>query len=218
MKRVAVYVEGFTEEGFVNRLLAPHFKIMGITLTPIILKTKKRDDAKDEKGGYITYYKIQKAIRELLNNFDNVTTMFDYYKLPRDFPGKDGIKGKTCYERVDFLEDRFYDDVESRRLIPYLSLHEFEALVLTSPEAIDRAFPDQHVKQEIEKITHKADSPEEINDDENTHPSARLITIVDCYSKAYHGPLIANNIGLNTIRSKCPHFNEWLSKLECIGH
>jgi len=218
MKRLAVFVEGYTEEGFVNRLLAPHFKVIGIFLEPIILKTKKRDNAKDEKGGYITYYKIQKAIRELLNNYDNVTTMFDYYKLPKDFPGKDGIKGKTCYERVNFLEGRFQDDVESEKLIPYLSLHEFEALVLTSPEAIDRAFPNQGIQQEIEKITSKTESPEEINDDENTHPSARLIKIVDCYSKPYHGPLIANDIGLNAIRSKCPHFSQWLSKLECFAH
>ena len=36
------------------------------------------------------------------------------------------------------------------------------------------------------------------------------------YSKVTHGSLIAQDIGINKIRSKCPRFNEWIEKLQNI--
>lgn len=35
--------------------------------------------------------------------------------------------------------------------------------------------------------------------------------------KAHAGPLIAQSIGLPLLRRRCPHFDEWLAKLESLG-
>jgi hypothetical protein len=37
------------------------------------------------------------------------------------------------------------------------------------------------------------------------------------YSKTVHGPLIAESIGMDAIRTKCPAFNEWVGKLQAWG-
>jgi hypothetical protein len=34
------------------------------------------------------------------------------------------------------------------------------------------------------------------------------------YSKVDDGILLLKEIGLDTLRNECPHFNEWLNKLE----
>ncbi|MGA1865730.1 MAG: DUF4276 family protein [bacterium] len=34
------------------------------------------------------------------------------------------------------------------------------------------------------------------------------------YTKGFHGALIAQRIGLKTIRNECPHFDEWVTMLE----
>lgn len=56
-------------------------------------------------------------------------------------------------------------------------------------------------------------TPEEINEGADTHPAARILKHAPGYRKPLHGPLIANRIGLATIRSRCPHFDQWLTNL-----
>ena len=36
------------------------------------------------------------------------------------------------------------------------------------------------------------------------------------YQKTLHGPLAVMEIGIDAIRAQCPHFNEWLVRLEAI--
>ncbi|WP_290600261.1 DUF4276 family protein [Anabaena sp. AL93] len=36
------------------------------------------------------------------------------------------------------------------------------------------------------------------------------------YDKPLHGSLIAMDIGLDTIRKQCQHFDKWLTRLENI--
>ena len=38
-----------------------------------------------------------------------------------------------------------------------------------------------------------------------------MIRILD---KVFHGPMIASQITLKTMREKCGHFNEWIKRLE----
>jgi hypothetical protein len=58
-----------------------------------------------------------------------------------------------------------------------------------------------------------------INDGPNTAPSKRIASQIPDYedAKAAVGPEIAELIRLDTIRSKCPHFHAWLSRLESLG-
>jgi hypothetical protein len=66
------------------------------------------------------------------------TTMFDLYALPNDFPGfDDSLKTGDKYEWVRMLEKQFGKDINHHRFIPYIQLHEFETLVLASPQMLD---------------------------------------------------------------------------------
>ena len=62
-------------------------------------------------------------------------------------------------------------------------------------------------------------SPELIDDGPQTAPGKRIIDLIADYesSKSVAGPQIAQRIGLDAIRGKCPHFNSWLSRLESLG-
>ena len=60
-------------------------------------------------------------------------------------------------------------------------------------------------------------SPEEINDSQQTAPSKRIIELKARYAKVTDGILISQKIGLDTMRVQCPHFNEWIGKLEALA-
>ncbi len=96
-------------------------------------------------------------------------------------------------------------------------LHEFEAMMFVSPESIAAAFSNTALKDKLMAIKAEFDSPEEINDNPQTAPSRRLRTLFPGYQKPLHGPLVVLEIGLDQIRNECPHFNEWLRKLESLG-
>ena len=59
-------------------------------------------------------------------------------------------------------------------------------------------------------------SPELIDDGEQSAPSKRIIHEIPEYEgmKASAGPLIAEKIGLETLRVKCRHFGAWVSRME----
>ena len=57
-------------------------------------------------------------------------------------------------------------------------------------------------------------TPEEINDSPVTHPSKRVEALVPGYEKPLLGALAVLEIGLEAIRAECPHFREWLERLE----
>lgn len=71
----------------------------------------------------------------------------------------------------------------------------------------------------LQSIRQAVQSPEEINDSPMTAPSKRLERIFGrgIYSKPEHGPIIAQEIGLDAIRSQCPQFDTWVRHLENWG-
>ena len=56
-----------------------------------------------------------------------------------------------------------------------------------------------------------------INDGERTAPSKRLTARIPGYSKALHGPGATSTTGLPQLRSTCPRFDAWISKLERLA-
>ena len=84
------------------------------------------------------------------------TTMFDLYALPVDFPGyEDACNCSNPYLRVERLEEEFLKDIGSTNFIPYIQLHEFEALVLTDPSKLLDRFFEKNLRYEILKINVK---------------------------------------------------------------
>ncbi len=58
-----------------------------------------------------------------------------------------------------------------------------------------------------------------IDDGPHSAPSKRIIAELPDYgdAKSAVGPQVAELIGLEVIRRKCPHFAAWLSRLEKLG-
>jgi len=58
---------------------------------------------------------------------------------------------------------------------------------------------------------------EKINDSEQTAPSKRIVGLNPGYSKVTDDVLISQKISLDVMRAQCPHFNDWLRKLEALA-
>lgn len=213
MIRVYVLVEGQTEEAFVNELMMPHYALNGIFLTPIIVRTSP-----GYKGGVVSYAKIRPQLEKLCKQDDDayVTTLFDLYALPGDFPGKAHAAFPVAgsgQRKAEFLEAEMARDIGQQNLIPNILVHEFEALLFTRIEAFEQWTNDDNVLAPL-RAAAQATPPEEINDSPQTAPSKRILAAMPGYQKTFHGPLIACDIGLDAMRAACPHFAAWLTVIE----
>jgi len=216
MIRVYILVEGQTEEAFVQELLVPHYASSGLFLTPIIVSTSP-----GYKGGVVSYGKAKVQILRLCKQDSDawVTTMFDLYALPRDFPGQGALEYPTVgsgADKASFLEMQLAQDIGQTNFIPNLMVHEFEALLFVSPAAFGEWTADASAVSAFQACAEKYDSPEDINDSPSTAPSKRILSNMPQYQKTFHGPLIACEIGIAPMREQCPHFDEWLHKLELL--
>ena len=219
MKKVLILAEGQTEETFIKQILAPHLLPLDVSPVPIIIATKRIKSGSHFKGGVPSYEKVRKEIQRLLGDSSAalVTTMIDYYGLPRSFPGRAAAQGATPLERVRFVEDALRTDITHPKFVPYYSLHEFEALLFASTSAIAQVFAKPDLEQPLAAIRAAFPTPEDIDDDPVTAPSARLESLYPRYSKPFFGFLIAARIGIQAMRDECGHFDEWLTRLEEPG-
>lgn len=222
MKRGMVLVEGQTEERFVNDCLAPYLLDRGLALErPTIVSTKRIIGGPHFKGGVQSYAKVQRDLDRLLHdsNAAVITTLFDYYALPVDFPGMRDRPSGSARSRVEHVEASWCSRVGDPRFVPHLVLHEFEAWVFADPPRLEaHTFDDDtHVIQAIATIAARHASPEDIDDGPKTAPSKRLSDAFRPYQKPLHGIRAVSAIGIDRIRAVCPHFHRWLERLEAIA-
>lgn len=220
MAKVLILVEGQTEETFVKRTLGPYLSSLGVFVVPTIIATKRIKSGLSFKGGMPSYAKVRREILRLLGDSSAalVTTMIDFYGLPASFPGRQNVRGDTPLERVVFVENAIDQNINDMRFRTYCSLHEFEALLFSSPATIATAFAVPNVEQKLLSIRSQFNSPEEIDDSPATSPSSRLQSLYPQYNKPFYGTLIAGRIGLGEMRSECAHFNSWLLRLEALSN
>lgn len=214
MKRINIFVEGQTEETFVRELLYSYFQQQNIYLNPILVRTSATG-----KGGVVSYGKIKQQLNRkcLSDSSAFVTTMFDLYALPGDFPGKHGMPSMSDpFQIAEYLEQEMSKDIGHQNFIPNLLIHEFEGLLYSNPQAFSGWF-DANAVSTLEAQRNAFPSPEYINDNPMTAPSKRIIACCDGYEKPLHGCLIAIDIGLDAIRQQCQHFDQWLTRLENIN-
>ncbi|UVA79777.1 DUF4276 family protein [Pandoraea commovens] len=215
MSRVYLLVEGQTEEAFVNELLVPHYSPLGHYLTPIIVRTSP-----GHRGGVVSYGKVRWQIEQLCKQHReaHVTTFFDLYGLPEDFPGKASPAypaNRSGRDKASFLEAELAKDIGRPNFIPNLLVHEFEALLFVDIAAFEQWTDEDRALDPLRAIR-KTTSPEDINDSPQTAPSKRILAAMSEYQKTFHGPLIACDIGMDAIRRDCPHFAAWLAKIEAL--
>jgi hypothetical protein len=213
MMRVNIFVEGQTEETFVRELLYNHFLQQNIYVIPILVKTSSTG-----KGGMVSYGKIKRQLHRKCSEDNNafVTTMFDLYGLPADFPGKGSVPiTGNPFDEAEYLEQQMGTDIGYQNFIPNLLVHEFEGLLYSNPQSFLGWF-DQNIVEQLQRERESFPSPEHINDSPITAPSKRILRCCPGYDKPLHGSLIAMDIGLDIIRNQCQHFDKWLTKLENI--
>jgi hypothetical protein len=217
VKRALVLVEGQTEEQFVKNVLRPYlWSRTSLWMIPIILITKFVKSGANFKGGVCSYAQAHRDVHNLLRdaNAAIVTTLLDYYGLPADFPGMLTRPIGTARQRVVHVQGAFGAALDDPRFVPFFLLHEFEALLFCDL-GDDRAWLYQGGDiEQLRAVRQGVASPEDINDGRDTAPSRRVLAAFPRYQKTLHGPLATMDIGIDKIRAQCPHFHEWLSRLE----
>lgn len=213
--RLNVSAEGHAEEAFVNQVLRDHLLPFGVYAEARRLRTSR-----GHRGGYVGYGKARFDIDRWLREDPTAwhTTLIDLYGLDDDFPGFGQMTHLFPHDRVRHLETAFGADIGHPRFIPHLQLHEYETLLFADPEAMQRGlglvyeFPAGAFAQ----IASAYETPELINDGHQTAPSKRILRLIPTYDKINDGLLLIQEIGLERIRDACPHFNQWLTRLETL--
>lgn len=211
MKRLFIIVEGQTEQEFVNQLLAPYLQQHGIyDVRPILIRTSKTG-----KGGFVNYQHLRNDAMRLLSSTKNdfIVSMFvDFFRIP-EVPDKASWDTlPTHRQQVEQMERCIAADINDRRFIPYIQLHEFEALLFASNIGFEALFTETE-STATKRIINAFENPEDINSHPDTAPSKRIIAIKSNYDKVLEGNLIAAEIGLQTMLDKCPRFSNWIKTL-----
>lgn len=225
MARLYLFAEGQTEQTFAHNLIGPHLAQYNVFMNKPVLIAHARKKGIVHRGGGWNYTPMKNDIVRFLkqdrdeNTF--FTTMIDLYAIHSGFPGLAEAESmrQNPLERVEFLEQKFADDIGDRRFIPYIQLHEYEAYLFSETACFEYlSAGNEKGIETLRNILGQYGTPELINDGPQTAPSKRIIAQFPDYgqAKSTFGPQLAERIGLQLIRSKCQHFHEWLTKLESL--
>lgn len=221
MIRVAALVEGPTERNFGQLILAPHLARHHVAFHPKVIGKP------GHKGGNRWSIAQREILALLRQGFAHCTTMFDFYALPSDWPGRKDARQKDLMKTAAAraIETAIEADIASAmNLKPqdlpfsaYLSLHEFEALLFSAPAILAGVTMGTNDAEKFAAIVTASGTCEDINDEPLTAPSKRILQIAPRYKKNSDGPVAAQRIGLQTMRDQCLHFHQWLTRLEQLG-
>ena len=125
MIRLAIVVEGQTEEGFVKQVLADHLRTHGVFPIPLLV---------GRRGGNVNMERLVIDMANSFWSFDFVTSLVDFY----------GFRDRGS-EEPDDLECRINSAIVSRvkrsfdhtRVFPYVQKYEFEGLLFSKVEAFE---------------------------------------------------------------------------------
>ena len=228
MIRVNVVAEGQSEMGFAKKMMNDYFKGSPIIDSRCVLTSRNQKTNYEYRGGLLKYQHAKNDIVRWLKEDMNayVTTMFDFFRLPNDFPGYEmAMRCTDCRDSVQILEDAMKEDILSNvelpnlklRFLPYIQLHEFESLLYTDIRVLKYDYLEREDGVSIDHLYEdtKMIPPEEINHGEETAPSKRLLHAVN-YQK---GEMVSEwlaVIGMDQIREKCPHFSDWIGKIQTL--
>jgi len=210
--RVLVVCEGQTEASFVKTCLAPALAQCNVQVHPTQLKTRPGKQG----GGNVTIQRLASNLANEYPNHDFLTTLVDLY----GFSDRQGRNRQDLEEEVRSATQRQRPEIQPHRMFPYVQQYEFEALLFSDIQRFEWVLDgwNDEARWQLQLIVDAFPDPEQINDNPITAPSKRLEGIFgDIYRKTEHGPIIAEQIGLEVIRSQCPGFNEWVNRLEGLA-
>jgi hypothetical protein len=223
-KRLVVYCEGQTEEMVVERLFRPHLQTCGVTVArPVLAATSLHPCG--QRGGFVNWDAIQFDLRQVFaSDADRdlrFTTLLDVYAMPPRALGLAGFSAPlTTIADVEAMERAIEGVFNEPRFTAYLQRHEFEALLLSDLDALERVFHRHRPGlQQLRADLAGFANAEDINHGAATHPSARLATAIVGYGdlKASNAFFVLAEAGLGTAKARCPRFNAWLTRWEEWG-
>lgn len=225
MSRLLIHVEGETEETFVKEILRPHLAGHGYLRVDARLLGNTR--LRSQRGGIRPWTSARADIIRHLSEDKAclATTMVDYYGLPqgegRAWPGRQDAALAPFHGKAQVVESAIMADLARseeqhlrRRFLPFVVMHEFEALLFSDCTTFAHSLGIPALAPEMQRIRDQVASPEEINDSPLTAPSKRIERLVPGYQKPLFGNIAALDIGLPAMRKACPHFDDWVSRLE----
>jgi Domain of unknown function (DUF4276) len=217
---VVAIVEGKTEQIFIEQILKPYLaeKMIFVSATQV---TKP-----GQKGGDVRFSRIKKDLELHLKQRQDtwVTTLVDYYGT-KEWPGLDKVAPNWRPDQIaQCINDATRAEVNAfcgqqqsdRRFIPFMAMHEFEALLFSDSAILAKALD---INEEIvTNVLKQCGEPEAINNSAQTAPSKRLDAWSKngSFAKTTLGIAIASKIGIVQMRKKCPLFNAWIAEFENI--
>ena len=218
--QVMVIVEGKTEQIFIEKILTPYlgYKNIGMCATQV--------SKPGQKGGDVKFSRVKKDIRNHLKQRSDtyISTFVDYYGI-KEWPEIDKIPPQaTPIQIAKILKDAakaeiiaaFPDIRAKQRFIPYIAIHEFEALLFSDAKILaDQLEIDV---SDVDNVLNQFGQPEAINNNPQTAPSKRLDSWAPNgkFPKTTMGIAVARQIGIDKMRTKCSLFNSWLQTFEDI--
>lgn len=228
MIRVNVVAEGRSEMYCAKGPLNQYLDGRPILDARCVLTSRACRTNYEYRGGLLSYQKAKNDIVSWLKEDPQayVTTMFDFFRLPNDFPAYEKAMQLADHRKaVLVLESAMKADILSslpnlhidRRFIPYIQLHEFEALLFTDLLVLQDDYIEEEDIRSINQLYKETKDipPEEINHGADTAPSKRLLHAIG-YQKGETVSSLIEAISVKAIREKCPHFSRWLSQLQAL--
>ncbi|MBY3090194.1 DUF4276 family protein [Rhizobium laguerreae] len=193
--------------------LTPHLIPFHVHAFPVILQAPSGR----HRGGRVTVERLAKFMSHQYDECDYITTFVDFY----------GFQEAGERTRAELEHDILAATLARRnclnpqRILPYLQMHEFEALLFSDTSKFEWVLDgwNDDVRLQLQQVRQQFVTPENINNSRVTAPSKRILSIFPegTYSKVVHGPIIAEQIGIEAIRNDCPAFHAWLQLLEGCG-
>jgi len=217
---VLAIVEGKTEQIFIESLLRPYLaeKMIFISATQV--------SKPGQKGGDVRFDRVKNDLAlHLRQRADTyITTFVDYYGT-KEWPGLDRVAPNASPEQIascihqatkEKVEALFGKQQAERRFIPYMAIHEFEALLFSDSATLAEELDID--EDNVSNVLVECGEPEAINNSPHTAPSKRLDqwSLNGKFAKTTTGIAIAQKIGITKMRKMCPLFNSWISTFETI--
>ena len=227
--RLLVHVEGETEKAFVDGVLRPHLERHGYSSISARLMGSRRSRA--SRGGGVSWSSVRNGIVRHLKEDRQafVTTMVDYYGMRQStsmqWPGRVAARSLPLPKRAEAVQYAIGADIakgmgetfDMRRFMPYVSMHEFEALLFADCGRFASAVGRPDVADAMQSTLDQFSDPEAINDSKETAPSKRILKLLPEYDKVAFATVGVQAIGLDAIRRRCPNFAQWVALLEDVA-
>lgn len=218
MRSLYIIVEGETEEEFVKRLLVPYLYGHGLTchIQAILVHVSGGGHGHSNTEHFLNT--IEPVL--YLRGEPVVTSLLDFFRFPRkqaSFAACTALP--TAAAQADCLQQALFTAMQGirsyRHFLPYVQLHEFEALLFA--DAAGHSLHPPRIAADVAAVIAAHPAPEDINSRPEWAPSKRLEAIYRAHNHTYRKGAdavdIAELIGMDQLRARCPRFGAWVEAL-----